>query len=121
MLRALRAKAGWPRAVGLVVLLAFALGLAHTHTGPSLDTTDTVALAIDADHSPDGHGHDGPEGPSASESCVFCAVVAGKFFLPPAQSRSLLVRAETVVVVAEFSPLTSLAAADLFRPPIAIA
>jgi hypothetical protein len=119
VLPALRANKGWPRVIALVLLLVFSAGLLHVHaTGASAEVA--VAVAADAH---DGHSHDhgGSTAPSVTSHCAFCAVVAGKFYMPAAIPAYRMVDGVRIAFLSSTFRLVSFPSADLFRPPIALA
>ena len=112
MLRVLRANKGWPRAIALVLLLAFSAGLLHVHASGSLAESVVVADAHN------GHGHDHDRGPSVTPHCAFCAVVAGKFYVPAEMLAFIAAVGAPITFGATETRLTSTPPTDLFRPPI---
>lgn len=116
MLKALRANRGLPRAIALLLLFAFSAGLLHFHGGAAIGGETGNVIASHDIH--DGHDHGGAPSPSVTAHCAFCAVVAGKYFLPAdigGRVPELSGRVQFVVVVAS---LDSTLQSDLFRPPI---
>lgn len=116
MLR-LRAKKGWPRALALVLMFAFSLGLLHVHSSGAV--ASDVAVASVAHDSHDGHQHGDQQAPSMTAHCAFCAVVSGKMYL----ASDLVTTNAGVGTRVAFWPYktepASVAIFDLFRPPIA--
>lgn len=111
MLRALRANKGWPRAIALVLLLAFSAGLLHVHASGA----SAAPVAVADVH--DGHGHD-HDGPSVTPHCAFCAVVTGKFYVPAEILAFVAAVGAPITFGASETRLTSTPPTDLFRPPI---
>lgn len=115
MLHVLQAKSGWPRALALVLMLAFSLGLVHSHVFGSGNPGVQVALEQGGGH--DGHDHDkAPDGPSAAGHCGFCAAVAGKLYLPSNSPHSFG-DGPPVWFSRHTVPLHSACVDDLLRPP----
>lgn len=114
MLRALRANKGWPRAIALVLLLAFSAGLLHVHAlGAS-----AASVAVAEVHEGHDHDHDGVPRPSVAPHCAFCAVVAGKFYVPAEMLAFIAAVGAPITFGAYETRLTSTPPTDLFRPPI---
>jgi hypothetical protein len=114
VLRALRANKGWPRAIALVLLLAFSAGLLHVHASGA--SAAPVAVSdMDDGH---GHDHDGAPGPSVTPHCAFCAVVTGKFYVPAEILAFVAAVGAPVTFGATEIRLISTPPTDLFRPPI---
>ncbi len=114
MLRALRANKGWPRAIALVLLLAFSAGLLHVHASGARGKSVVVADVHDGhDHDPDG-----APGPSVTPHCAFCAVVTGKFYVPAEMLAFIAAVGAPITFGATEARLTSTPPTDLFRPPI---
>ncbi|MDO9384822.1 MAG: hypothetical protein Q7T86_18400 [Hyphomicrobiaceae bacterium] len=114
MLRALRANKGWPRAIALVLLLAFSAGLLHVHASGA----SAAPVAIADVHDGHGHDHDGAPGPSVTPHCAFCAVVTGKFYVPAEMLAFIDAVGAPITFGAIEARLTSTPPTDLFRPPI---
>lgn len=122
VLRLLRTKTGWPKALALLAMVSFALGLLHSHSAPYAADFQLAFSHADAEHA--GHDHAGggsEDGPSVHENCAFCAVVAGKYFLPPLSPPQERFVAQRVRRLAVEAVPRSVDPGDLFRPPIAAA
>lgn len=117
MLKALRARTGWRRALALALVFAFTAGLMHVHGSASVVSEAAVAIVSHGDG--DGHDHGHGQGPSVTSQCAFCAVVAGKFYLPSQEPANASVA--SAVIAFQTPPVSSVSAlpSDLFRPPIA--
>jgi hypothetical protein len=121
----LRTRAGWPRAVALLVMASFALGLLHAHEAGAAGGRATIAASVDqaisahADHDHSDDGHD--QGQSVDDNCAFCAVVAGKYFLPPVSEVPWRFVAQRIRAAAAATLPRSADCGSLFRPPIAAA
>ena len=115
MLAGLRAKRGWPRAIALLILVAFSAGLLHVHASGS---TDLHAAISSVDQ---GHDHGDHPGPSVTAHCVFCAVVAGKFYVAADLVTAATRPVRRVTFALDTPQLRSAVLSDLFRPPIALA
>jgi len=123
VLKALRGCRGWPRVVTLVLLLAFSAGLMHVHSAaPELGAASEVAdMVLSPGDSHDGHDHEGGSDrheQSATAHCTFCAVVAGKFFIP-IHSSVIAIRQHAVQNGTTDHAVVATLTNDLFRPPIA--
>jgi hypothetical protein len=120
VLRLLRAKRSWSRAVALVVMLAFGLGLSHTHAAFASVPEDcfgaTYLGSADHAHKPGDADHTAARG-----DCAFCVVFAGKLFVPAWHD----IGRAGVTVIDRVKPtessLESAEVAGLFRPPITVA
>lgn len=117
MLAALRTNKGWPRAIALVLLLAFSAGVLHMHANAAF-----ASAAVVVSDTQDGHGHDheGAPAPGVTSHCAFCALVAGKFYLSADMLDLRKVEARRIMFLPVTSQLSSLPPSDLFRPPIAL-
>jgi uncharacterized membrane protein len=118
VLAGLRANKGWPRAIALVLLLAFSAGILHVHATSAFADTEVVMAET---HDRHGHDHDGVPPPGVTSHCAFCAVAAGKFYLSGETPVVSAVEGSAIVFTFATSQLTSIPSADLFRPPIVVA
>jgi hypothetical protein len=117
VLKALRARTGWRRALALALLFAFTAGVLHMHDSGALAAEITVA----ATSHDDGHGHDHDDSsPSVTSHCAFCAVVGGKFYLPSYEASGVPTFSVRIAYGAPEAPPVPTSLTDLFRPPIAL-
>jgi len=117
LLKALRAKTGWPRAIALAVLLSFALGLLHVHA-PQGGFAEAAVISASAHDSHDGHSHGGDPVDSVTAHCAFCAIVSGKFFLTSDITPFAKPASGEVLFGYAAAALKAVSPGDLFRPPI---
>lgn len=119
MLRRFRARCYWPRAIALTLTLALTYGLVHSHTFGG--NAGEAAVAAATEHAPQGgHQHDDRDSDEqqALSHCAFCAVFAGKFYLPEVERPGLVVWSDGIRFADRATPLHSAAVTAVFRPPI---
>lgn len=117
----LRSHAGFPRAIALAMMFAFAAGLVHVH--PVMIGEAVASEAMQAQHGHgDHHDDDGSsDGHDVSETCAYCTVLAGKVFMPASFGLPVLMWTGRRFDAVAASPLQSLPPNSRFRPPISIA